>query len=422
MKYAITFFLESPRKKNKDNENPILPIMMNVSFLGKRLAYYSGYRCYRNQLESFEIPSGEKVQQIKKNVVTPDGNNYAEINRKLNELRNEAAKILTKLEALEIIPDPSLLRKELNKSLNKIKPVKENPDKSFFELYEDYILIANVSKGREKHLKSNLKKIKSFRPDTTFSEINEEYLKKLQDFLIDTGLSNNTVSTQMKMFSAFLNYAVTKEWTKENPFKKFKKIQEVYDRPISLSVEERDLLYSAKIDTPYLDRVREIFLFQCYVGCRIGDLLKLKKENIIDGCLEYIPEKTKNSKSNMVRVPLSDKAKEIIEKYNIPDGTLLPFISEIKYNEYIKKVFEKVGLKRMVTIKDPKTRIAKQTPLNEIAASHLARRTFIDILYQAGVKDEIIASMTGHVENSRSFFRYRKIEPKLQDEAIKSIG
>jgi hypothetical protein len=54
----------------------------------------------------------------------------------------------------------------------------------------------------------------------------------------------------------------------------------------------------------------------------------LTKSNIINGSIEYIPRKTKDELPIVVRVPLAAKAKAILDKYDIPDGSLLPFISD----------------------------------------------------------------------------------------------
>lgn len=78
--------------------------------------------------------------------------------------------------------------------------------------------------------------------------------------------------------------------------------------------------------------------------------------NIVNGAVEYIQKKTKEGNPVTVRVPLNDKAKEILERYKDHEGKLLPFISEQKYNEAIKKIFKLSGVDRIVTILDPLTR------------------------------------------------------------------
>lgn len=422
MKYRTSFYLEV-RSKNKGNENSNLPIMISITFEGNRLQYYTGYRCTPSQWSDEKTPSGERVQQVKRNVTTPDGISFSEVNKQLRTLSTEAGTILNRLEALGSKATISLLRSELNAFLNKkIKePISEEME--FFECYEKYMNEANVSPGRKKHLKVNLGKLKAFRPETKLKDIDLQYLVDFQNHLYsDNNLGKNSAIGQLKLLRAFVRYAYIKmDWLKSNPFEKFKIEQEVYGEPVYLTIEERDMLYNAEISVPHLDRVRDIFVFQCFIGCRVGDLVQLTEDNIIDGAIEYIAAKTKNKEPRIARVPLTPKAKSILSKYNIPDGTLLPFISYQNYNDYLKELLELVGLTRMVTIKDPKTQMGKQVRLCDYVSSHMARRNFVGGLYQKGVKDAIIASMSGHVENSKSFSRYRAIDRESQNEAIKLI-
>ena len=77
---------------------------------------------------------------------------------------------------------------------------------------------------------------------------------------------------------------------------------------------------------------RDIFVFQCLIGCRVGDLYKLTKSNVINEGIEYIPRKTKDGRPVTVRVPLNSIAKEILAKYkHLPFDELLPMISQQKY-------------------------------------------------------------------------------------------
>ncbi|HET6555706.1 MAG TPA: hypothetical protein VFG54_00235, partial [Prolixibacteraceae bacterium] len=123
----------------------------------------------------------------------------------------------------------------------------------------------------------------------------------------------------------------------------------------------------------------------------------------------------------VIRVPLTEKVLKLIEKYDLPNGDLLPYIASQNYNEYIRDLFRHLELNRMVTILDKKTRKAKQVPICEIASSHMARKVFVGNLHRKGVKNEIIASMSGHAVNSKAFSRYYNIDKTDQAEAMKLI-
>ena len=166
----------------------------------------------------------------------------------------------------------------------------------------------------------------------------------------------------------------------------------------------------------------DIFVFQCLIGCRVSDLLKLTRGNLINGGIEYVPIKTREERGDIIRVPLNRTASEIVERYADSDRTsLLPFESAQKYNKAIKLIFLAARLNRPVTILDPKTRQEVQRPLNEIASSHLARRTFVGNLYKQVKDPNLIAKLSGHVEGSRAFARYRNIDEDMRKDLVKLL-
>ena len=84
----------------------------------------------------------------------------------------------------------------------------------------------------------------------------------------------------------------------------------------------------------------------------------------------------------------------------------------------IKDIFRLVGLTRFVTILNPKTREEEKRPLNEIASSHLARRTFIGNLYKQVQDPNLIGALSGHCEGSRAFARYRTIDEQMKTDLV----
>lgn len=170
---------------------------------------------------------------------------------------------------------------------------------------------------------------------------------------------------------------------------------------------------------PQLEIQQDIFVLQCLIGCRVGDLIKMTKANLINGAIEYIQRKTKEGRPLTVRVPLNATAQEIVARYKNCEGDkLLPFISEQKYNVAIKRIFKAAGLKRMVTIINPTTREEEKRVLYEIASSHLARRTFVGNLYKQVKDPNLVGSLSGHKEGSKAFARYREIDDEMKKELV----
>ena len=151
----------------------------------------------------------------------------------------------------------------------------------------------------------------------------------------------------------------------------------------------------------------------------MGDLYKLTRKNLVNGVLEYVQEKTRSHNPRTIRVPLNGVAKTILEHYKDYDGdTLLPFISEQKYNQSIKEAFKLAGLDRIVTVLNPLTRESEQKYLYEVATTHMARKTFIGNMYKKVKDPDLVSSVSGHKEGSKAFRRYREIDDEMKQELV----
>ena len=240
---------------------------------------------------------------------------------------------------------------------------------------------------------------------------------------IRTPRGGNTVTNIMTMVRTIVNWALLNGAQATNPFDRFDMPTTLYGTPYYLTIAERDkILEHDFTDNPMLEEYRDMFIFQCMVGCRYGDLICFTTDNIIDGVLEYIPQKTRNKVGASVRVPLGAKALAIINRLNRKEGEVLfPLHFNFKYNDAIRDILTKAGVNRIVTVIDTVTHLEVKRPINEIASSHMARRTFIGNLYKQVKDPNLIASMSGHVAGSKAFARYRAIDDDMKKELIDLI-
>lgn len=269
-------------------------------------------------------------------------------------------------------------------------------------------------------------------------ELSEEY-KRLFKRLLDNypaniksghheieGRGENAVIKLVKNLKAFMAWLYDTGRTRNRPFEGVKIGTEKYGTPYYITIDERNLIASTQMPTKHLEVQRDIFIFHCFVGCRVGDLVKLTDENITNGILTYTPHKTKDDGDTavMARVPLHPKAVELIEKYKGVDGKgrLFPFISPQKYNEAIKEIFTLSEITRNVEVRNALTGEMEIRPINEIASSHLARRTFVGNAYKQVADPNVVGKMSGHVEGSRAFARYRNIDDDILKDVISKLG
>lgn len=318
---------------------------------------------------------------------------------------------------------------------------------SFFDVYNDYIdthKFSNHRRSQNRVIWRTLKRFELYKGlSFTFDNITADTLRDFEKFLADehtlVGQKNykkvleeipesrtpqprgkNTINDFLIRLRSFFIWANENDHTNNNPFKHFKIVECVYGTPYYITIDERNRLYHANFNRhPVIARQRDIFVFQCLIGCRVSDLWAMTKSNIVDGAIEYIPRKTKEGRAITVRVPLNTIAKEIIERYKGYQGkTLFPFTSQQQYNRDIKTMFRGARLNRVVTVINPTTREEEQRPICDIASSHLARRCFVGNLYKKVKDPNLIGKLSGHKEGSRAFSRYREIDEETSRELV----
>ncbi len=236
-------------------------------------------------------------------------------------------------------------------------------------------------------------------------------------------ISGTTIINVMNQLCVFLRWCKKMGYTQSEAFLQYGCKTPVYGDPFFLTIEERNRLYDADLsEYPKLAVIRDIFVFHCYIGCRVGDLYRLTWRNIKDGFVEYMPQKTKKCQAKTVRVPLHEKAKAILDRYSGHAPQLLPFKNIATYNKGIRELLKHCGIDRMVTILDTHGYETVQRPIYEVATSHTARKTFVGNLYKRVPDPNLIASMSGHVEGSRAFRRYRNIDDGMKRKLVDMIN
>ena len=249
-----------------------------------------------------------------------------------------------------------------------------------------------------------------------FDQVNEECQKlgrKIESRCPEPR-SKNTLNNILLILKSYWLWCMKEGYADRNPFHKFTIDNAEYGTPFYITTEERHQLENAELEGMVAVQ-RDIFVFQCCVGCRVGDLYKMTYANIVDGKLKYTPRKTRDNNPVLAIVPLNETARNLLEKYYDEErGTLFPFITPQRYNDNIKKAFKLAGLNRKVAVLNPLTRQHELKPLYEVATSHMARRSFIGGIYKHVQDPNAIGSMSGHAEGSKAFARYREVDDDLK--------
>ena len=159
-----------------------------------------------------------------------------------------------------------------------------------------------------------------------------------------------------------------------------------------------------------LKEVKDAFLLQCALGCRISDFMRMDMSNVSvsdEGIpyVHYVAKKTTNTSSGRKEktTPLMLFALDIIKHYNFRFPMFYNCTyGKLVYNKRIKDLFVHCKLDRLISRYDEATQKMNQIPLYRIASNKLCRKTHIDIankvqinMYATGLH-EIGSSAVGH--------------------------
>lgn len=391
-------------------------------------------------------------QEIKAKVLY-DAEKRAAFNKAVADRKNMMLEIYNAVSDKEGLTS-ELLDQEIDKRLHPDRYIVEQPRQTFFEAYEEFIENRKLSDWRVRAIQVVIRALKRYelyarrtvdrrftldldtvtslvlgdfeeflRNEYTFCGQYSEIYEAVPESRTPKPRGQNTINGILTKLRTFFIWANDVGKTTNNPFRNHPVEECVYGTPYYISIDERNKIYRTNLSRhPQLAVQRDVFVFQCLIGCRVGDLYKLTRENIIDGAVEYIPRKTKDGHPVTVRVPLNAIAREILAKYADYAGpSLFPLMAEQQYNKAIKRIFLAAGLKRRVTILNPLTREAEQRPIWEVASSHLARRAFVGNLYKQVKDPNLVGALSGHKEGSRAFARYRDIDEEMKNELVKML-
>ena len=272
----------------------------------------------------------------------------------------------------------------------------------FFEMHNEQYLqkvkmnTADKTYSRYELTKKRLlefMKLKYSVSDMLIKEINVVFI---DNFLLHIknhyGCTHNTAMKFVQRFRTVVNFAKNTGLVTADPFGNYKVKFEQTDRDY-LTMEEITAIYNKKFTSKRLEQVRDLFIFSCYTALSYIDVCELTQENIrtsFDGNLWIMTKRHKTNVASNIR--LLEIPKAILEKYKdkLPNGMILPIISNQKVNDYLKE-------------------IATICNINKNLTFHVARHSCAtSVLIANGVPIETVSKILGHT-NIRTTQIYARI-------------
>ncbi|MCC3152758.1 site-specific integrase [Hymenobacter sp. BT770] len=246
--------------------------------------------------------------------------------------------------------------------------------------------------------------------DVAFCEAFKTYLLK------NVGLGNSSINNQVKNLKVFLGQTFEQGVHEYVHFKRFRKLEDEAPDVVYLTAAEKGRLFALQLDhIPYLEQTRDVFLFECETGLRFSDVLALKAEQVTKDYVLVTTQKT----ADLLKVPLSPLAQMILARYaGRADGRALPVKSNQKTNAHLKTLAKLARIDAPTTTRQRKgsERVATTCPKYDLVATHTARRTFITLALEGGMRPETVMRITGH-KDFKMLHRYVKItDAVVQDE------
>lgn len=312
-----------------------------------------------------------------------------------------------------------------DKVADEIKKQFDQRSTSFFSIYDEFLkskrlLVSADALQKYQRVKALLYEFEKVnRLKITFEKITPLFYEKFYAFLIgEKKLLNNTAHKNIQFFKTFIIWCNTNGFTENKSFTQFKSKSEK-NEVIYLTEEELMILYNSNASNERLERVRDIFVFQCFTGVRYSDIENLKREDIEGPTWNLRTQKTRD----IITIPLNNYALSILSKYKSWE-TPLPIISNQKFNKYLKELCKEAKINSPVKIVQYRGNKREELIYKkyEIVGSHTARRTFISLSLQKGMSAEVIMSITGHT-SYRMMQKYLKIaDMQKRNEMEKAWG
>ena len=401
IKRNIIFTLES-RKKDGVLITENVPIRMRVNFASKRIEFTTGYRIDATKWDADK-------QRVKNGCSNKLKQSASEINASLLEYYTEIQSIFKRFEVEDVMPTPEQIKEAFNALHKPVseepKPKKEALPCDFFQVFDDFV----EDCGRQNNwTDSTFEKfaavknhLTNFREGLTFEFFDERGLNDYVGYLRDVKeMRNTTIGKQLSFLKWFLRWAFKKGVHQNNAYDSYKpKLKSTQKKIIFLTWDELNRLREFKIpfNKQALERVRDVFLFQCFTGLRYSDVFNLRRSDIKGDHIEVTTVKTSDS----LIIELNNHSKAILDKYKdvaFEYDKVLPVITNQKMNDYLKELAELAGIDEPIrqTYYKGNERIDDVTPKYALLGTHAGRRTFICNALALGIPPQVVMKWTGH--------------------------
>jgi integrase len=254
-------------------------------------------------------------------------------------------------------------------------------------------------------LPKSLLYLKPFAKTISIGAVNAQWLEQYRQFLLEQpALSNATAQKYFSAMKSVIHYAIRERIIIRDPTDGVKGISVPDPETVHLTLTEIQKLALTPIGGDLGSEVKKGFLFDCYTGLRISDLLSLKWGNIEQEPRLSLSTRQKKTGA-IVSIPLSKLAWQIIDdqQQHHADEFVFPLMASTKTNtnQYLVDWAKRAGIEKQL-------------------GWHVARRTFGTLALQNGGDLKTVSALLGHKKLTHTA-RYLKTDDNTKQRVIDAI-
>ena len=243
-----------------------------------------------------------------------------------------------------------------------------------------------------------IEKLKEWKKEIYFSELDENFPNKVRSRLKSIGNSSVTIESNMASIKKFIS-AAEKSGIRFALKSKEIKIGCTNGNRTDLKPQEVHKVYryyTSEFVNPRHKRVAGYFLFACFTGLRISDVQQLERHQFVEDNFSFISRKTK--KRQLINI--STKLRAILDE----EPTLfLDKVSDVEINRTLKDIAHACGIRKRLTF-------------------HVARHTFATNFLRMGGDAVTLKKLLNHSKFEETMIYVHIVEAeacekiKLMDE------
>lgn len=264
----------------------------------------------------------------------------------------------------------------------------QKPKQSFIEFVQNRIEErGDITEHTKKLHRGLVSALYEFNDIVYFDDLTKANISRFDDWLHSKDYKQTTVHDYHKRLKTYINEAIKYEMITFNPYAQIKISRGKSEGVKYLTVEEVQRIENCDLSAnKHLEKVRDLFVFQCYTGLSYTDLTKFDWEDVRKDGNDYIISDTRKKTEENYFIVLLDPALAVLRKYD----RRLPKISNQKYNDYLKEVAAVAGVNKPIT-------------------SHWARHTFAVMMLSMGARMSNVSRMLGHSSTKVTESVYAKV-------------